>query len=356
MKRIRSTACIITVSALMFSCKKNDAPPATVPKVTTGLYVLSEGTFNGNNTTLTYYSFASSKATTDYFANSNGSGLGDTGNDILVYGGKIYIVVNVSSYVEVANANDAAKEIKKIDFKNGATPRQPRYVVGYKNKVLVSSYDGTVAVIDTTTLLIEKNILVGANPEQLAVIGDNLYVANSGGLGAVPDSTVSVVNLLTYAETKKITVGVNPVDLVTDADGNVYLSCLGDYNTIGPKLVKLNSVTGTVVKSADTAVGKMKFYNGLLYVTGGYLGSPYVRTLNPLDFSQTSPNFVTDGTTIITPYGINVDNASGDVYITDGKDYVSAGEVFCFDKTGKKKFSFSVDPGRNPNTVAFIKQ
>jgi YVTN family beta-propeller protein len=356
MTKIKFCALAITLTSLFVSCKKNDTPPVTVPKVTTGLYVLSEGTFNGNNTTLTYYNFATSTPSTDFFATANGSGLGDTGNDIIIYGGKMYIVVNVSSYVEIADAL-TGKEIKKISFKTATSvPRQPRYAVGYKNKVLVSSYDGTVAVIDTTSLLAERFINVGKNPEQMAVIGSNLYVANSGGLTPGYDSTVSVVDLATYTETKKITVGVNPASIAADSAGNIYVGCIGDYNTVSPKLVKVNATTGVVIKSADTAVGKIRFYNNLLYVTGGYLGSVYVRTLNTTDFKQTSSNFVTDGTVVTFPYGLNIDPGTGDVYVTDGVDYVSAGRVFCFDKTGKKKFSFSVDPGRNPNTVVFIKQ
>ena len=57
-----------------------------------------------NNTTLTYYDFASATPTTDYFKNVNGFGLGDTGSDFIIYGGKVYIVMNVSGYVAVANA------------------------------------------------------------------------------------------------------------------------------------------------------------------------------------------------------------------------------------------------------------
>lgn len=347
---------IIAVSTLFVfnSCTKDDLPPVNIPEVTGGVYVLNEGSFNGNNTTLSYYSFATQTPVTDFYQNTNGSGLGDTGNDMLLYGGKLYIVMNVSSYVEVADAR-TAKSLKKIKFEqDGGVARQPRYAVGHKNKVLVSSYDGTVAVIDTSNLTVEKWIEVGTNPEGVVASGDRLYVANSGGLSAELDSTISVIDLTTYTELQKITVGVNPGAITADNSGNVYVACTGNYANIGPKLVKVSTASNTVVASADTAVGKLKFYNGLLYTTGGYLGSANVRTLNTNDFSQTSPNFVTDGTSITNPYGININIENGDVYVTDSKNYSTAGEVFCFDKNGKKKFSFSVSPGLNPNSVAII--
>ena len=345
-----------SLTFLLASCDKDDSPAPETPKVTTGLYVMNEGGFGNDNAMLSYYSFATKTAVTDYYNNVNGSVLGDTGNDLLLYGGKIYIVMNVTSVVHVANAF-TAKSLKKIDFTaTGGAKRQPRYAVPYKGKVLVSSYDGTVAVIDTATLNVDKWITVGTNPEGMAISGDRLYVANSGGLSPVFDSTLSVINLQTMTETQKIKVGINPGSVAADDNGNIYVACSGNYWDIDPTLVKVSTATNSVTKSADTTVGKLRFYDGSLYVTGGYFGVGTVRKLNTTDFAQASGNFVTDGTAIVTPYGINVDPETGDVYVTDAKDFSSSGEVFCFDKTGKKKFSFPVSPGVSPNTVVVIKQ
>jgi YVTN family beta-propeller protein len=353
-KALLSVACLM---ALISSCKKDNDGSSETPVVTTGVYVLNEGNFGLNNTTLSYYSFSTNTATTDYYQNVNSNGLGDTGNDILLYGGKMYIVMNVSSYVQVADAL-TAKAIKRIEFEitAGGAKRQPRYAVPYKNKVLVSSYDGTIAVIDTTSLTIEQFAAAGSNPDGLAVWGDKLYVANSGGLNyPVFDSTVSVIDLTTMTETQKIKVGVGPGPVTTDSSGNIYVICYGNYNDKLPSLVKINAATNTVIKSADTAVGKLRYYNGLLYATPPY-GSSNVRTLSTTDFSQTSSNFVKDGTKLTAPYGITVDATSGDVYVADAIDYTSSGTVYCFDKSGNKKFSFSVSPGINPSKIALIKQ
>ena len=44
----------------ILSCKKNDNTPTVTPSVTTGVYTLNQGLYGQNNTTLTYYDFASS--------------------------------------------------------------------------------------------------------------------------------------------------------------------------------------------------------------------------------------------------------------------------------------------------------
>ena len=61
--------------------------------------------------------------------------------------------------------------------------------------------------------------------------------------------------------------------------------------------------------------------------------------------------FITDGTNLQMPYGITVNPLNGDVYITDAHNFTVTGDVFCFDKNGKKKFSFSA--GLNPSAIVF---
>src|SRR5690606_25827756 len=99
-------------------------------------------------------------------------GLGDVGNDIAIYGSKLYVVINNSNKVEVLNAGNG-KFIKQIDIKNC------RYVTFNKGKAYVSAYlgvvgdpnapEGNVSEIDTTTLSITRKVTVGRQPEEMAV-------------------------------------------------------------------------------------------------------------------------------------------------------------------------------------------
>ena len=345
---------------LMNACKKDDVvTPVVTTKSTSGVYALSEGTFSSNNTRLAYYDFATGAVSGNVYNTANGADLGDTGNDMIIYGTKLYIVMNVSSNVTVVDAS-TTKLLKKIEFKTGTVNKEPRYAVAANGKVYVSAYDGSVSVIDTATLTITKNIMVGTNPEGLAIFGKYLYVANSGGLNypAPPDSTVSVIDLTTETEIKKVTVGPNPVNVAANTAGDIYVGNYGIYGGVAPQIYVIAGSTNTLKMKLDTSLqySHLRIYNDVAYLYNNYGGTGTCKLLDTKTNTVSRNEFITDGTTVTNPYGVNIDETSGDVYITDSKDFSSSGVVFCFDKTGKKKFSFSTSPGISPNTVAFLRK
>ncbi len=354
MKQIKQNylACMVIAIALLTSCKKNDAIEE-IPEIPTaerkGLYVLNEGLFNANNSSLTYYDFDTKQLIDNQFLTVNKRGLGDTGNDMKIYGSKMYIVVNVSSTLEIVNANTGVS-IKKIDMKDNQVGRQPRYVVFNKNKAFVSSFDGTVAVLDTASLAVEKYIKVGRNPEQMAISNGKLYVANSGGLDYPNyDNTVSVIDLNSLAVVKTITVVENPRGVVADKYGDVYVMSTGNYGDVKSSLATIDSKTDVVKTQVNFSGGSMVIHDDFAYITasGGKL-----KVFNVKTEKMEKENFITDDTKIMLMYGVTVDELTGEVFIMDAKDYFSSGEVFCFDKDGKKKYS--IKTGLLPNNVAFI--
>ena len=64
-------------------------------------------------------------------------------------------------------------------------------------------------------------------------------------------------------------------------------------------------------------------------------------------------NFITDGTekSIKIPYGIAINPETGEFFVTDAKDYVTPGTLYCFSRDGKKKWS--VITGDIPAHIAF---
>ena len=91
-------------------------------------YVLNSGDWKSNNSSLTRYG---GSVTQFCFESINGRGLGNTANDIIVYGSKMYVAVAGESTIEVADTD--AKSIRQIKC-----DVQPRYLAASGGKVYVS--------------------------------------------------------------------------------------------------------------------------------------------------------------------------------------------------------------------------
>lgn len=323
------------------------------------VYVLSEGLFNLNNSTLARYSYKDGSLETDYFSAINKRGLGDTANDMQLYGNKLYIVVNVSSDIEVVDFT-TGKSLKQIPLlTDSGNAREPRYITFAGGKAYVCSYDGTVARIDTTSLAVDGLVTVGRNPDGICTTNGKLYVSNSGGLdtGNV-DHTVSVVNLSTFTETGKIEVGPDPGKIIAADDGTVYVVTRGKNISSGDyHLVAINSQTDAVTKIYNEKVLNFAISGDIAYM---YQYNYTTQTSSIVVFNLKSGtvvrnNFITDGTTVNTPYAIGINPYSGNVYITDAYDYKTKGDLLCFSPEGVLQFRLS-NIGLNPNTILFTNQ
>lgn len=366
---------IICAAVVMLSaCRKGaQVVPSTDTQVQEpepgkhSFYILNEGNMGMNLASLDFFNSSTGKYSHNIYNQINPTAtkeLGDVGNDIQIYGSKLYAVINMSDKVEIMNAY-TAKRIGQITIRNC------RYVTFYKDKAYVSSYaaalgdsqagEGFVAEIDTATLEITRTVTVGRQPEEMAVVGSQLYVANSGGYSP-PDyeRTVSVIDLSTFTETKRIDVAINLHRLKADRYGDLYVTSRGDYYGIPSKLFIISTQTDKVKDSLDIAAGNIWMHGDSAYIYStewSYITNSNVVTyaiVNVKDETTVSRNFITDGTekNIRIPYGLAVDPSNGDIYLTDAKDYVMPGTLYCFNREGKKKWS--VTTGDIPAHFVFL--
>lgn len=342
------------------SCKKepddNDPEiPVEIPE-SRAVYVLNQGSYSGNNASVTLLNLENQLVTPDYFKAQNDRELGDTGADLYIYGGKVYIVTNISSQLEIVDAV-TFKSIKQISFIKDGTPQQPSAITGFGSNIFVSAYDGTVSVIDTASLEIVKVIEVGLNPDALLTSNGKVWVSNSGGLNFPDyDKTVSVIDPITLREVNKIEVGTNPYTLQADSYGDIYVITRGNYSNVKMRLKIIDASTQTVKHTFDefdaynlTIKGDTAYVYHYDYM--GTTGSS-IMMLNVKTEETIRSNFITDGTVINAVYGIAADPSSNDVYISDAKDFVSQGTVYCFGTDGKLKSSFPA--GVNPYAIKFL--
>lgn len=350
--------CVLTLAITFSSCDDlldKDKPDNTVDE-TSAIYILSEGLYNLNNSSLALYDPENKELISDYFLSVNKRGLGDTANDMAIYGSKLYIVVNTSGCIEVVDINTglSLKQIKVLDDTNSS--RQPRYITFYQNKAYVCNFDGTVCRIDTASLEIDGNVSCGKNPDGICVAAGKLYVSNSGGLNYPNyDNTVSVIDIAGFSEIKKITVDINPGKIMADSEGDVFVVSRGDYGENGYKFQKISSVSDELIKSYENIQALNFTINNdtaYIYNYDFNTNNSWIKTFDCKTEQIISENFIGNATQIETPYGIDVNPANGDVYITDAKSYIYFGNVFCFDRQGNLKFTL-YDVGLNPNKVVF---
>lgn len=341
-----------------------DPDPSSQAK---GMYLLNEGNMNMNKASLDFINFRTGIYQRNIYNQANPSvtkGLGDVGNDIGIYGSKMYVVVNISNKVEVLDVK-TVKKIAQIDITNC------RYVAFHKGKAYVSAYlgkvgdpkapNGIVAEIDTASLQINRKVTVGRQPEEMAIVGEKLYIANSGGYSP-PDyeRTVSVIDLASFTEIKRIDVAINLDRLKADKYGDLYVTSRGDYYTIPSKLFVIDTQTDAVKKTFDIAASNLWIDDDTAYIYSTEWSYPQQKNvityamLNVKDETVLNSRFITDGTdkNIVVPYGIAVDPFTKDVFVTDAGNYVAAGKIYCFDKTGKMKWQ--KEGGDIPAHMAFV--
>ena len=337
-----------------------------------GFYLVNEGNMGSNKCTLDYFDYFTGLYARNFYAERNPNvikELGDVGNDIGIYGSKLYVVVNCSHKVEVLDSRSGVR-IGQVDIPNC------RYVRFHRGKAYVSSYVGPVLIdanapkgavyeVDTLSLKVTRKVTVGYQPEEMEIVDDYMYVANSGGY-RVPnyDNTVSVIQMIDFKQVEQIPVGINLHRLKKDRYNKLWVTSRGDYQGRPSRLYVMEKKTGynkmIVSDTIPVACSNMAFFGDYLYYYAtewnNYTSSNTI-SYGVIDIRTkeiVSTNFITDGTDrdITIPYGIAIHPETGDIFVTDAKNYVSSGTLYCFDQQGRKKWS--VRTGDIPAHMVFL--
>ena len=298
------------------------------------IYVLNEGSWNNNNASVSAIDPTDGSSYYYQFAAANGRNLGDTGQDILRYGGKIYIAVSGSNTIEVVDGNSLTS-IKTIKPESGK-PGNPRGLAASDGKIYVSLYDGYVAKIDTTSLAFEDSIAVGPNPEEITIANGCLYVAISDGLnsgnGYPNGKYVSKIGLDSFKVASKIDVIVNPNKMASDKSGNVFVISWGNYIDIPSTVQKIDKNDNVSVLGKATY---MTCYENTLYTINAPLGAPSIEyvSYNTISGSVESSSFIS-GTADEMPSNptcVSVNPKNGNIMVGSylaANDYLSNGYVY----------------------------
>ena len=341
-----------------------------------GFYLLNEGNMGSNKCTMDFYDYTTGTYIRNIYGNANPSAvkeLGDVGNDLRIYGNRMWAVINCSNKIEVMEAR-TARRVGQVNLANC------RYIAFHEGYAYVTSYAGPVQInpgyeqkgmvvkIDTATLEKVDTCIVGFQPDRLDIAGGKIFVANSGGyMFPNYENTVSVVDIGTFREEGRIPVAVNLHHLLADSDGQLWVSSRGDYYGNTSALFCITDPAGTpqvrritTQDGTDLVVENMTLRGDSLYVIGTEFsyatmqnhtnyGIVNVRTRQVL-----TTNFITDGTdaSIMEPYGIAVHPHTGEILIGDARTHVNPGTLFCFSPEGL--LLWKVRTGDIPAHFAFL--
>lgn len=368
---------LAVLAVALSSCRNEDIVfipeevPTTQPEYTDvdGFYLLCEGNINSNKASLDWFDARTGKYNRNIFPKANPyevKEMGDVGNDLGIYGSKLYVVVNVSNKVLVLDKR-TAKKLGQIDIPNC------RFVKFYKGYAYITSYAGPVQMdpdykqkgyvtkIDTATMKEVDRCIVGFQPDQLDIVNGKIYVANSGGyLMPNYENTLSVIDVATFKEERRIPIAINLGLCKADRHGVLWVVSRGDYYDVPSRLYAYDTRKDRIVKTFDVPVSSFWLDGDLLYVVStqwSYITMSNEVTYAVIDVNKMevlTRNFITDGTEkqIKIPYGIAVNPATKDIYVTDAKDYITPGRLYCFGQDGKKKWD--VRTGDIPGHFVFL--
>lgn len=366
MKKLLSIAAIAAMSVSMFTaCSDDDnqTPNPTPVTVTEGLYIVNSGNASSNIPGSLTYIGHDGNVIQNAFKTANGTELGDTPNDALVYGSKLYVVATGSNVVWVVDRN-TLKEIKLIsttELMGENKGKNPRRLAAAGSNVYVSTFDGYVAAIDTTDYTMTDCYQAGSYPEGMTIGNGKLYVVNSDyGQGVNP--SISEIDLNTGGTTDhKYDLIMNPTSIVATGDA-LYVLDYGRYdesynqNDAGVRKIK----DGEISIVADATFMAVDTQRGLIYTVNAPYSYPAVPvTYGVYDITTGNTRTFIDGKDIDSPAAMTVDPVTGDVFISSYRmnpdtgyaDYFTYGYVNRYRADGT--FVATYDTGVGPTAFAF---
>ena len=358
-----------------FSSCEDDNKNGAATETLSGFYTINGGNKSAKiPASITAYDYATGTSTDvldDAFFAANNIAIGDGAQQALVYGSKMYIAMYTSNLIWVVEP-----ETLKIlgSIKPDGDAQSPRYLAAKNGKVYATMYTGYVSEIDTTTFKIERSVKVGPNPDQLAVSGNTLVVANSDGMNSMagyPNSSVSVVDLASFTQTEiKCDKIYNPTD-VSSNGVDAFVVNKGNYDVPGEE----GYIPSTVVKITGSTEDNVNYVcdgtmidvcgNDLYVIDAPYYGKPENRTFKVYDVNtfaekgNIAKQVKGEKSEILWPNGVFVDPVSNDIvmisyYLGDNGKALTKEPAYAnvYDKAGN--FKTRVECGIGARSITFV--
>ncbi|HUS86835.1 MAG TPA: DUF5074 domain-containing protein [Bacteroidales bacterium] len=318
---------LLFLTFIIFACEKNAPEPDDEFRSGKGFFFVNEGGFNQGNGSLSYYSYDTSVVFNKIFSEVNGRILGDIPNSVSIIGEGVYIVVNNSGKIEVAERETLVTK-KTIEGLN--SPR--RILKVDQAKAYVSSlYSDSLIIIDIDTCMVAGSVYLGKSSEAMILLDSRVFVANwSGG------SSVSVVDATSDTLIAVIQLRDEPCSMQMDKNNNLWVLCSGGYMSDQyPALYCIDPDDYSIINELEFA--SMSDYPTELEISGSgdtlyYLNQNIYRVA------------ITDNQLPLVPfvnsfnrnlYKLGYDDDNNYIVVTDAVDYMQRGYLYIYTRSGK---------------------
>jgi hypothetical protein len=332
----------------LIACDKSVEAPAPKP-YDNGVIVLNVGNFFDNNGTISLLQRTNTTASLDIFQKENTRSIAG--------GISGYAEVNEKGIILVDNSTPGKDLIEIVDahtFKFIATIgskdiENPRNVIKVSNtKAYVTCWGtlgaypdtfknpGYVAVIDLTTNMVTKKILVQSGAETIIAVGNEVIIGNTGSY----KNTITVIDITNETVKQTLEIGVNPNLIGIDGQNKLWIYA-------EPELIKFNLGSKTI-ESRIKISSPNKDKNPSSFVISKEKNSIFFTN----SFFDEADNYKEKGETYNVPINVNafvadkpfinklfggglaVDPQSGNLYAGLIPSYKQAGYVFRYTSTG----------------------
>lgn len=339
---------LLFLSLMMVYCAKE--PVETIydfPDTAKGVFIACEGNFMYGNGTLSFYNHEKKIVSNKLFYARNNAPLGDVVQSLAMKDNRLFIVVNNSGKIVVADA----ATIGFTGVIGGLTSPRHIHFVNDEKAYVSDLYAPFITIFNPSTLEITGKIdLDNHTSEQMVQVGRYLYLTHwSYG------NSILVIDTVNDSLVGQMEVPFQPRNLVSDRNGKIWVLSEGSPEGTAagrslPALTRVDTETFTIEQiyrfSEGTLPRDLKINNSgdtIWYLNNGV----YKMSVNSRQLPETP--FIGGGGKLF--YSLAVDPRNHEVYVSDAIDYTQNALIYRYSNSGNLIDSFKV--GINPSYFLF---
>ncbi len=307
-----------------------------------GVFVINEGAFQNENSSLGYIDNVSGEVHNDLFYEINDRFLGDVFQSMKIINNNAYLVINNSGVIEITEP-ETVEHVATIE---GFT--SPRHIlpVDETTAYVTDLFAGKIWIVDLSEHSIESEIeFPGGWSEAMMKTEHGVFVT------APNANKVYTIDPSTHTVTDSLEVFPQPNSMVTDKNGMVWVLSGGTWDGEVGGLTAINPGTFEISTEIQFAENSGSASDLTINPAGNKL---YYIAGNIWEFSieesqlQSEPFIESQGEVF---YGLGICPLANDIYATDAMDFNQKGKVIKYSSQGVEIESF--DAGIVPSGFLF---